>query len=270
MSKISAIVITFNEERNIERCLESLRWADELIVVDSFSIDRTVDLARKYTNNIIQHVYDGDIKQRERGFAVAKSDWLLYIDADEEVTPELQEEILHATNSSNAKDGYSLPRKVSIFGKWIYHGGWYPDYSFRLFRRDKYRAEHAEVHGGFTIDGEKGTLTSFLHHYTYETIDQYLAKMNDYTSLQISNKLKENARIGWTKIVLSPLSHFLRKYFSNKGYKDGVHGFILAVLGSIYTLALYTKLWEYQMRNKEGNGLMPPITNLELQANKRL
>jgi len=271
MAKLSVVVITYNEEKNIERCLRSVSWADEIIVVDSFSTDRTLEMAKKFTTRIIQHEYDGDIPQRERGFALAKGDWLFYIDADEEVSEELKEEILATLKSTDAKKGYDVPRKVSALGKWIYHGGWFPDYTFRLFRRDKYVAQPAEVHGGFTVQGEKGRLKGFLMHYTYASIEQYLEKMNSYTSLQVSGKLKENPGIavGWTKLIFSPLSHFLRKFISQKGYKDGFPGFLLAALGSIYTLALYAKVWEYRRRKTEGGGLLPPITNMELSRLKR-
>ena len=271
MAKLSVVVITYNEEKNIERCLRSVTWTDEIIVVDSFSTDRTIECARAYTDKIIQHEYDGDIPQRERGFASAQGDWLLYIDADEEVSDELKNEILGVFDSSHAKDGYYIPRKVSILGIWIEHGGWHPDYSFRLFRKNAHVAEPAEVHGGFDVRGEKGTLRCELYHYTYPSLTDYIRKMNTYTSLQVSTKMREHPgkNVGVGKLIFSPLSHFLRKYFSQKGYKDGKLGFILAVFGSIYTLALYAKLWEYQYR-KRTNGDLPPITNIDLQRVKRL
>jgi glycosyltransferase involved in cell wall biosynthesis len=272
MPDLSVIVITYNEERNIERCLESVRWADEIIVVDSFSRDRTIEIARRFTEKIIQHEYGGDIPQRERGFATAKGDWLLYIDADEEVTPDLRDAIVKAATSDSTKDGFYVLRKVQILGQWVFHGGWYPDYTFRLFRKDRYRAEHAEVHGGFTVDGEKGTLAGCLLHYTYDSIEQYLDKMNAYTSLAVSNKLKDNPQLRASplRLVSSPLSHLLRKFFSNKGYKDGTLGFVLACLNAIYTLALYSKVWEYRWRQREGKGVFPPITNKELSAIHRI
>jgi glycosyltransferase involved in cell wall biosynthesis len=271
MARLSVVLTTLNEERNIDRCLGSVSWADEIIVVDSFSTDGTIEKARAHTGIILQHVYDGDIRQRERGFALATGEWLFYIDADEEVTPDLRDEILRTVGDPGALDGYRVPRRVMVFGEWIYHGGWYPDLTFRLFRKGAYRAELAEVHGGFTVDGEKGTLRGELLHYTYATMEQYLSKMNDYTSLQVSSKLAGNPRrrVGWGKILLSPVSHFLRTYLSRKGYKDGVRGFFLAVLGAVYTFALYAKLWEYRMREREGKGILPPITNLELRPYKQ-
>jgi glycosyltransferase involved in cell wall biosynthesis len=268
--EVSAIVITYNEESNIDRCLRSLSWCEDVIVVDSFSTDRTVDIARAMHCTVLQHAYDGDIRQRERGFAVAKHPWLLYVDADEECSPELIDEIRTVTASPRALDGYEVPRKVSVLGRWIVHGGWSPDYSFRLFRKDQVVSEHAEVHGGFTVKGKKGTLTSFLNHYTYPTFETYLAKMNDYTSLQVDAKMKNEYSMTTLafKALFSPVSHFLRKYFVQQGYRDGLLGFFLAALGSIYTLALYGKVWEYTFRQSSG-GPLPPVTNLELGRSKR-
>lgn len=266
MDCLSVIVITYNEEANIERCLRSLDFADEIIVLDSCSTDSTVEKARKFTDKIIQHEYDGDITQRIRGFSAAKGDWLMYIDADEEVSDELKGEIKKVISNKESADGYYLIRKVFAFGKWIMHGGWFPDHSFRLFKKDKYIPEHAEVHGGFTTRGRTEILKGFLYHYSYPTINEYLRKMNDYTSLQVSNKINSGGAgsLRISKILFSPASHFFRRYFSQKGFKDGRVGFILAALSAISTQALYSKLWEYQHK-KENAVPLPPITNAELR-----
>lgn len=269
MSFLSVIVITYNEEDNIGRCLKSLDFADEIILVDSFSTDSTIETARRFTDRIIQHEYDGDIPQRIRGFAEAKGNWLMYVDADEEVSPELGTEIKNAVQGNNQTDGYYLVRKVFALGKWILHGGWFPDRSFRIFRKDNYIAEYAEVHGGFKTAGRTEVLNGFLYHYTYPSISDYLKKMNDYTSLQVSNKLRSDntEKVGFAKIILSPFSHFLRRYISLKGYKDGSVGFVLAVLSAISTLALYAKLWEYQHK-KQNRVDLPPVTNTEVRRLK--
>ena len=268
---LTAVVITYNEEANLERCLRSIGWVDEIIVVDSFSSDHTVEIARRYTTHILQHVYDGDIPQRELGFRAATGEWLMYVDADEEVTDRLREQITDVVHSPAAKSGYAFLRKSRIFGKWTEHGGWFPDYTFRLFRKDAYLAEPAEVHGGFTVRGARGVLDGLLLHHTYPSIQRYLSKMNDYTSLAVHNKLREDPAksIGIIKIVFSPCSEFFRKFVSNKGYKDGMHGFVLAVLGALYTFALYAKVWEYQSRRRDRSGLLPPITNVELVEARR-
>lgn len=268
--RISAVLTTLNEERNIVRCLDSVRWADEIVVVDSFSTDRTIELARHYTGRVYQHEYLGSSRQVQRGVDYATGDWILVIDADEEITPDLAREIQAMLAGRSDCAGYELLRKPSAFGQWIGHGGWYPDYQFRLFRKDSYRAEHQEVHGGFTTDGKKGRMGGLMYHHTYPTIFTYVAKMNDYTSLQVSNKLagEPDLVVRWHRLFLSPLSHFLRMFFSKNGYKDGFHGFVLALLDATYTFLLYAKIWEYRMRASRGEESIPPITNTQLNKLK--
>jgi glycosyltransferase involved in cell wall biosynthesis len=272
---ISVVLTTLNEERNIDRCLGSVAWADDIVVVDSFSRDATVERALRHTRRVYQHEYPGSSRQVERGIQYASGDWIFVIDADEEVTPELAAEvrtILDTPPGQRAAVGFDVPRKVSAFGKWLVAGGWYPDYQFRLFRKDSYRAEHQEVHGGFAPTGPRGRLSSFLLHYTYETIHDYMAKINDYTSLHVANILREKPGVSvpWHKLILSPASHFLKMYVSKRGYRDGFHGFVLALLDAVYALLLYAKLWEYGMRLKSGSGFLPPITNADLTKRKRL
>ena len=271
MERVSVVLVTLNEARNIERCLESVRWADEIIVVDSFSTDRTVELARRYTGHVYQHEYPGTSKQVERGIGYATGEWIFVIDADEEVSPELAAEVKDVLSDSRGYAGFEFIRKPEAFGRWIEHGGWFPDYQFRFFRKDSYYPEHQEIHGGFNTRGKRGRLKGHLFHHTYETIFAYVEKMNEYTSLHVSNRLKSNPgeQVGWHDLLLSPLSHFLRMFISRKGYKDGFHGFVLAVLDANYAMLMYAKLWEYRMRQAEGKGTLPPITNFELNALKR-
>ncbi len=270
MAKLSVVLTTLNEERNIRRCLDSVRWADEIVVVDSFSRDRTDELAKAYTQRVYQHEYPGSSRQVERGIQYATHEWILVIDADEEVTPELAAELRNAIALNNEIVGYELLRKPYAFGKWIGHGGWFPDYQFRLFRKDGYRANHEEVHGGFEPTGQKGRIDALLLHHTYETIYSYVEKMNDYTSLQVSNKLKGDPTLHpkWYNLILSPVSHFFRMFLSKKGYRDGFHGFVLALLDATYSMLLYAKIWEYRMREAEGAGRLPPINNMELNKLK--
>jgi glycosyltransferase involved in cell wall biosynthesis len=270
MAKLSVVLTTLNEEKNIDRCLRSVRWADEIVVIDSFSTDRTIARARKYTRRIYQHEYRGSSRQVDRGISYAKNEWVLIIDADEEVTPELAKGIQDVVRSPDAAAGFEILRKPSAFGKWIEHGGWFPDYQFRLFRKDSYEVNHQEVHGGFSTHGKKGRLDGILLHHTYDTIYSYVEKMNDYSSLEVSNKLKSgtSSHVRWNNLVLNPLSHFLRMFISNKGYKDGFHGFVLALLDATSAMLLYAKLWEHGMREAEGEGKLPPITNAQLNMLK--
>lgn len=272
VASLSVVLTTLNEEQNISRCLGSVSWADEIVVVDSFSRDRTVELARQFTDRVYQHEYPGSSRQVEKGITYATGDWILVIDADEEVSPELSVEIKAILSRDVGESGFEILRKPSAFGKWISHGGWFPDYQFRLFRKDGYIANHEEVHGGFSTRGKVGRMEGLLLHHTYETIASYIDKMNDYTSLQVSSKIRggRNTSVGWTRLVLSPVSHFLRMFLSKKGFKDGMHGFLLAFLDGLYTHLLYAKVWEYRMREREGRGLTPPITNAELNRVKHI
>lgn len=269
MARISVIVLTLNEERNLPRCLGSVRWADEIVVVDSFSADRTVDIAREHGALVLRHEYDSDLRQRERGFAAATGDWILVLDADEEVPADLAGEIRDAVSRPDAPDGFLLARLVSFHGEWIRHGGWYPGLTLRLFRKERVRTEDAAVHGGYAVEGTPGTLRTPLHHYSYDSISHYLRKMNDYTSLQVSNLLRSRPGYvpGPAKLLFSPLSHFLRNFVTRRGWRDGIRGFLLAVLDAVYALALYAKLRERRMPSP---GLPPPPVDMEgIRAMKR-
>ncbi len=269
MARLSVIVLTFNEERNIPRCLGSVRWADDIVVIDSFSTDRTTAIARDHGATVIEHEYDSDLRQRSRGFEHAAGEWLLILDADEEVPPPLAEEIRRAINSGGTEEGYQLARLVNFQGRWIRNGGWYPGYSMRLFRKDRVVVEDAAVHGGYAVKGPSGRLSNPIHHYSYDSISHYLQKMNDYTSLQVANLLRSKPGFvpGFAKLLFSPASHFIRNYFTRRGYRDGLQGFLLAVLDSLYALALYAKLREYATATSGGE--RPPIDMDAIRAMKR-
>jgi (heptosyl)LPS beta-1,4-glucosyltransferase len=262
------VLITLNEERNIDRCLSSVRWADEIVVVDSFSSDATVERARHYTPHVFQNEYLGSTRQMEWGIEHTTGDWILLVDGDEEVSAELAAE-LRETVRDTTMTGFELLRKPWAFGSWIQSGGWFPDYQLRFFRRDAYAVDHQEVHGGFTVRGPRGRLGGLVYHYTYESIAAYLDRMNEYTSLQVSNRLKDTplASARWYNLLLNPASHFFRMFISRKGYRDGMNGFLLASLDALYSMALYAKVWEYRMKQKSGSPL-PPITNKELNILK--
>lgn len=270
MATLSVVTITLNEERRLERALRSVAWADEKIVIDSFSGDRTAELARSLGASVYQYEYPGSSRQMERGIGHAKGDWILFLDADEEVTPELAEEIQAVLASGTEYSAFEMPFRPKAFGKWIEHGGWTPDIHMRLLRRDGYTVDHAEVHGGFGTTGRCGRMKGAVLHYTYDHLFAYVSKMNEYTSLEVSNRLRSRpgAEARWYNMFLSPLSHFLRMFFSKKGYRDGMHGFVLAMLDAVYAFLLYAKLWEYRDAGREGR-TPPPITNHELNGVKR-
>ena len=273
MQTLSAVIITKNEERNIGRCLASVSWADEVIVVDAGSTDATVEVCRRFGARVLARAWEGFAAQKEFAAAQAASEWVLSLDADEEVTPELRAEIQRVLSHAqpDGVEGYRVPRKSFFLGTWIRHGGWYPGYQMRLFKRASAFMNHRPVHEGFEVRGPVGTLASQLNHYTYDTLQQYLEKMNDYTSLDVLNKLSGQPPvvIRWYHCVLNPLALFVRMFVSLRGYRDGFHGFLLAVYSSLYKLLVYAKSWEYQTAVRRGEEL-PPVSSADILAIKRL
>ena len=271
MEKISVVVVTFNEERNIERCLRSVQWADEIIVVDAFSTDRTVELCRGLKAAVIQRAWDGYAPQKQFALSMASNPWVLLVDADEEVPTELRREIEHVLSVREDRSGYEIARKSYFLGQWMKHGGWFPGYQLRLFLKAKAFIPTRPVHEGVEVQGAVGTLQSPLNHYTYYSLSQYLSKLNDYTSLDVTNRLDDKRRrtVRWYNFVINPLSVFVRMFFVLTGFKDGFRGLLLAVYSSFYKLLLLAKVWEYQTAGQRRQEL-PPVTSDALNSIKRL
>lgn len=266
---ISVTVITKNEGANIERCLKSVQWADEIIVVDAESTDNTVTIAKKLNAKVIVKKWEGFAKQKEFAVSQAKNDWIFLIDADEEVTKALKDEILVTIQNKDALHGYEVPRKSFFLGKWIRYGGWYPGYQFRLFKKNKAEMNHRPVHEGFSVKGIIGQLQSDINHYTYTSLHQYIEKMNDYSSLEVLNKIAKGKQMRWYNFILNPLSTFLRMIISQKGYKDGFHGFLLAYYSALHSLVIFAKTWEYQTAQDRKSDL-PPVTSEALSLIKNV
>ena len=275
MARVSAVLVCLNIEKEIDRCLGSVAWCDEIVVVDSFSSDRTVERARSYTDRIFQHEYPGYSRQVERALGYATGEWVFLIDGDEECSPELATQCrkIAAGPPPGPGDpvGYTVLRRVNAFGRWIDHSGFYPEYKFRFFRRDRAQPVHREVHGAITTDGPVGRLGGRLCHYAWTSVYGYMQRLNNYTSLEVANRLHERpgTRVAWPRVVFSPVGHFLRRFVRKGGWRDGFPGLAIAVLEAMSTAAIHLKLWEYRMREAEGGGELPPITNEEINAAKR-
>lgn len=249
MQKISAVISAFNEEEKIEKCLKSVEWADEIIFVDNSSTDKTVQIAKKFTDKIFTQPNDPlkiDL-QKNLGFEKATGDYILSLDADETVSEELRNEIKKLLAEKEARTGYKIPRKNIIFGKWIQHSLWWPDYQLRLFKRGKGRFENASVHKPIKVDGEIGQLNESLIHENYQTISQYLYKMDKiYTEVEASRIIDSGKEIKWTDAIRFPANDFLKTFFLQKGYKDGLHGLVLSILQAFYMEVVFAKVWEKQ------------------------
>lgn len=249
--KISACVTTFNEEANIRRCLGSLQWCDEIVVVDSFSTDRTVDLCREYTDRVYSHEWLGYIGQKNLIRKMARFDWILFIDADEEVSPDLRAEIeRELTNPDPAVAGFRFPRMVKYIGKWIRHGEWYPDVKLRLFRRDRGVSGGQEPHDQVFVNGEVRQLRGHLWHYTYDDLHDHLETMNRFSSITAREKFRAGARFAWTDLMIRPGLRFLKAYLLRRGFLDGRRGLIIAIVSAFGVAMKYAKLWELQWRTK--------------------
>jgi len=245
MSRLSVIIITYNEEENIKHCLESVQWSDEIVIVDAFSSDRTVEIAREFTPRVFQNEWTNFSQQKNLALGKATSEWVLNIDADERVTPELKEEILAILNSQpQSFNGYYIARRNHYLGKWIRHCGWYPDYKLRLFRRGKGKFNERTVHESVLVEGRKGHLKSCLHHYSYKNLSDHLSKIDKFTSLAAEEMFKNGKRGRVFDLIFRPPIKFIKMYLIKKGYLDGTYGLIVSIIGSFYLFMKYLKLWQ--------------------------
>ena len=242
---ISICIISFNEERNIKRCLESSKWADEIIVVDSMSQDRTVEIAKEYTDNVYQRAWSTYTDQKNFALSKATGDWIFSIDADEEISQGLQAEIRREIEKGNAKDGYTIPRLSYYQGRWIKHSGFYPDRQLRLFRRNRGSWVGKRVHERVHVNGEAGPLRSNLLHYPYKgTISGQLQTVDKFSTLLAQNIFEEGKRYNLLVLLLRPPLKFIEVYFLRLGLLDGLAGFVIALTSAYALFVRYVKLRE--------------------------
>ncbi len=240
--KLSAILITKNEEANMERCLRSVSWVDEIIVVDSESTDKTVEIATSFGAKVFSPTWKGFGPAKQYALDQATGDWILSIDADEEVSFTLKNEILQLLENDPPLDGYNLPRKTQFLGRWILHSGWYPDYVLRLFRRSTGRFTSALVHEKVEVDSKTGRLHNPLMHYSYPSLEDYTRKLDHYSTLGAEEMFKAGRKSSSYCLAIKPFISFWRKLILQKGWRDGWEGFLIAYLTSTGTLLKYAKL----------------------------
>lgn len=242
ITAITAIVLTKNEEHHIADCLRTLTWADELIVFDSFSTDRTVEIARQCGAQVIQHAFQNFASQRNAALAAATTGWVFFVDADERCTADLAQEIrMVAKTDEHAV--WSTPRDNYLFGRLTRGAGWYPDYQARLFLVGRAMFDPSrEVHELPAFDGALGYLQHTLIHYNYDTVAQFHEKQRRYAELDAGILYKQGVRPKPRNFVLQPLREFQRRFFSLKGYRDGLHGLRLCMLLAYYNFDMYRRL----------------------------
>ena len=242
MSKLSVILITKNEALNIRECLASVAWADEIIVVDSGSTDGTGGICRELGAQVYEHDWPGFGMQKNRALNYASHDWVLSIDADERVTPELHAEIEAVLQHADA-DGYEIPRLSNFCGRFMHHSGWRPDYVLRLFRRDKARFSEALVHESVQMQGKRGQLQHSLLHYSYRDFEDVISKLNNYSSAAADMQERRGKRGGLGTALLHGGWAFFRTYVLRRGFLDGREGMMLAIMNAENSYYQYIKLW---------------------------
>ena len=247
---VSVVIITKNEEENIADCLKSVAWAAETIVVDDNSSDNTVNLAKQYTANVISRKMDIEGRHRNYAYSLAKNNWVLSLDADERATPELEAELRRLFKGEMKDKAYTIPIKAYIGKRWIKHAGWYPAAKVRLFDKNHFKYEEAEVHPRVFIDGTCGHLTKDIVHYSYRDYHEFFQSLNNQTTLEAKKWFKEKRKIGFLKMQRKFLSRFLKAYIQKKGYKDGLLGFAVSYAGGLYQLMSYVKYREMMENEK--------------------
>jgi glycosyltransferase involved in cell wall biosynthesis len=240
---VTATVITFNEAANIRAALESLSWADEIVVVDSQSTDGTADIARQFTDKVIVRPWPGYSAQKDFAAGEARHDWIFSLDADERVTPELATEIAGVLRESHVA-GYRVPRVTFHLGRWIRSTDWYPDYQLRLYDRRRARWAGKYVHESVRADGPVSDLRGELLHYAYRDLAHHFQTMDRYTTLAARQMFEEGRRAGWLDLAVHPPAAFLRNYVLRGGFRDGVPGLIVSAMNARYVGLKFAKLWE--------------------------
>ena len=248
-SSISAFIVCCNEERQIRRCLESVSWCDEIIIVDSGSSDQTLPICREFTTKITHKNWQGYVKQKRFALEQCSCDWVLNVDADEEVSTELKDEILEILAKdkkpgANPINGFFLNRVVFFLDRWWRKGGWHPEYRLRLCRRSATTWGGEDPHEKASVTGATARCRSELHHYSFTDLSDYVRRMNTLSSNATQTLLNRGKRPSITAIILRPWARFFKFYISRKGYREGTAGFVVAVVEGMSVFLKYAKVWE--------------------------
>lgn len=248
--RISVVINTWNEEKNITRCLKSVNWANEIVVVDMESKDKTVQMAKRFGAKVFSHQYTTYVEPA-RNFALSKAtgDWILVLDADEEIPAELAKKLQRLAKKPEGFRFFRLPRKNIIFGKWIKHSRWWPDHIVRFFKKGSVSWSE-KIHSVPLTRGEGKDLevkeANAIIHYHYQSLAQYLERLNRYTDIQAKELIDSSYKFTWHDLLKKPTGEFLSRFFAGEGYKDGLHGLVLALLQAFSELIKYLKVWEEQ------------------------
>ncbi len=261
MAGLSVVIVTQNEQDRIGPCLASVAWADEIIVVDAFSTDKTVELCRAYTDRIFSRHWDGFIPQKNYGLSLATKDWILSLDADEQVSEHLQAEIRNAIASGNPDcAAYSMPRKTWYLGRWMLHSGWYPDRKVRLVRNGTGTWGGLEPHDSLRVNGKVCALHGDILHYSFRSLSHHLRKLDYFTDAAAGELIRTGRTAAWSDMLLHPAGMFVKMYIMKRGFLDGVQGFVAAGVSAFHVFMKYAKAWERRRTREDtpGSGKQEP------------
>ncbi len=247
MHKLSVLIPSFNSEKYIRGALESVKWADEILVCDSYSTDKTLEIAKEYGAKIIQHEYHNSADQKNWAIQKCVYDWVLIVDTDEALEEGLKEEIRATLAQAEIKEsGFHMPRKNFIYGRWVKYGGIYPDYQLRLFRRDRGHYQTRFVHAHPIIRGEVGVFRHAILHEGFKDLTVWTHKLERYSNYEVEELIRQKKSFHYLRITLYPFLIFVRNYFIKLGFLEGSRGLMLAGLDAIYYYMMYAKLYEHQ------------------------
>jgi glycosyltransferase involved in cell wall biosynthesis len=252
MEPLSVIVITKDEERNIRDCLDSVKWASELIVVDAGSTDKTVEIAKSFTKKVFERPWEGYGEAKNFALLQCTQQWVLWLDADERVSPRLRADIVASVKKNDPTVmAYSMPRMAFFLGRWIKHCGWYPGRIVRLFRPANAKFTTSKVHEELVVKGKVLDLAGDLYHFTDPDLKHYFTKFNKYTTLAAEEAVRKGKKASLLDLLIRPVWSFKKMYFFKRGFLDGLHGFILCVVSAFYVFVKYAKIWEYYHQQRE-------------------
>lgn len=252
MPKLSVTIITRDEQANIERALSSVAFADQIVVVDSGSTDRTCELAGRHCEHVLFNPWPGHVKQKQFAVDAAENDWILSIDADEEVSGELAAKIQRIMASEPVADAYEVNRKTHYLGRWIRHSGWYPDKRIRLFNREKARWGGYDPHDWVVCDGKVERIDADLFHYPYRDLSHHLKKIDSYTTIMAQRLFEKGRRASLADITLRPAFAFFKKWFFKAAFLDGYPGLVVAATSAVSVFFKYVKLRELERHPRKG------------------
>ncbi len=249
-SGLSAVIMARDEAKNIEAAIESLRFADQIVVADTGSDDNTIELARNAGAEVHSINFDGFGSSKNRALEFCNGDWIFFLDADERVSPELAESIVKSIVDNSEFDGYAVNRLSYFLGRPVRHSGWHPDYVLRLFKKGRGQFSNRLVHEGVELNGAASKLEGLLYHYSYENLDQYIEKLNIYSRLNAEEMYKNGRKWHFRDLIVHPAATFVKMYILKAGFLDGVNGFLLAILSSYHVFVKYAKLRQLNYQAK--------------------